>query len=281
MDEDRFSLYSFIKDILLGRTETKESKGASREKVKKLYDEISKRVALDIHEKEMLHGVLFFRDTVVREVMVPRTEVISVEENTHIDDIVRKIIDKGFSRIPVYRDRIDNVTGIVYAKDLFKYWWKRGDITAKEIMREPMFVPETKRIKDLLRDFRERKIHMAVVVDEYGGVSGIVTLEDLIEEIVGDIKDEYDRGEEEPVTKLEDGSYMVDPKIDLDEFNELFKTNLYDENCETLGGFIFSKLGRIPKKGEELEAGGMRIVVEKASPRKIERLRVFPAGEEG
>ncbi len=269
-----FSLYSILKEILFRKGEKKD-KSLSKERAKRLYDEISRKISLTAREMEMLHGVLFFRDTVVKEIMVPRTDMVSIEENTPLDKIVEKIIEKGFSRIPVYKNRIDNIVGLVYAKDLFKFWWDRKPVRAADIMREPMFVPETKKIEDLLRDFKEKKVHMAFVVDEHGNVSGLVTLEDVLEEIVGEIEDEYDKEEKNLVEKVGDGVFLVDPRIDLDEFNEIFGTNLYEEGCETLGGLVMSRLGRIPEEGEELKLENIKIKVEKSTPKRIEKLKVL------
>ncbi len=272
-EEDSFSLYGLIKDILFRKE--KKKKGLTKEQVERLYGEISRVIPLEAYEKEMLHGVLVLKNIVVKEVMVPRTDVVAVEENEELDNIVRVIIEKGFSRMPVYKERIDEVVGVVYAKDLFRYWWDRKGVKAKNIMREPFFVPESKRIVDLLKEFKEKKVHIAIVVDEYGGVSGIVTMEDLLEEIVGDIRDEYDRGDEERIKRMEDGSYLVDPKIDLDVFSEFFGLDLYDETCETLGGYLITRFGEVPKVGSELDLGRVKIVVEKVSPKKIEAVRVY------
>ncbi len=273
MKKEEFSLYSFIKDLF--RREEKPRKALSREQVEKLYNEISRHIPLESYAKEMLHGVLFFKDIVVKEIMVPRTDVVAIEENTTLDGIVEKIIEKGFSRMPVYRERIDDIVGVVYAKDLFKYWKSSENIRAADIMRDAYFVPETKKIVDLLKEFRDRKTHIAIVVDEYGGVSGIVTLEDILEEIVGDIRDEYDKAEEEKIVKIDDNTYMVDPKVDLDLFSEYFDVDLYDESCETLGGFLYSKFGEVPKEGDEIRVGKLIIKVEKSNPKKIEKLRVY------
>ncbi|GAB4277959.1 MAG: hemolysin family protein [Candidatus Rifleibacteriota bacterium] len=202
-------------------------------------------------EKEMISSVFEFGDTLVREVMVPRPDIISMPINIGFEDLLRFIREDGHSRFPVYDGSLDRVVGILYVKDILM---KLDDIRASydlfKLLRAPFFVPETKKLDDLLSEFQKRKQHMALVVDEYGGISGLVTIEDLLEEIVGEIVDEYDLEEQAPLTRLEENVYSVDARYSISDFEEELGLKLDYEDSETVGGFVLEKLGRIPQKGE-------------------------------
>lgn len=231
---------------------------------------------LEEGEREMLESVFEFGETKVQEVMIPRTEMTCIGVNAKLDDILLVLVKAGYSRIPVYKGRIDNIIGLLYAKDLLRYWGEHGDkqLVLKDFVRQPYFIPETKKVNELLREFQRNRIHMAIVVDEYGGTAGLVTLEDLIEEIVGEIEDEYDR-EGKKIKYLEAGEALVDARIDIGELNEELGTSLPEqEGVETLAGFITSALGRVASVGEFVEQEGLKIYVVEATKRRIGKVKI-------
>jgi CBS domain containing-hemolysin-like protein len=207
--------------------------------------------------------------------MVPRIDVVSLEIDTKLDEARQVIIKAGHSRIPVYEESLDHVRGLLYAKDLLEVW-HRGDqeINLQDLLREAHFVPESKRVSDLLHELQNKKVHMAVVIDEYGGTAGLVTIEDIVEEIFGEIFDEYDEATEEPYTQISDNQYFFDARIDLDDFNRLLDTELPDELGDTLGGYIYGKLGKVPETGETIEANRLSIEVLEVMDRRIRKVRV-------
>ncbi|MFN8375417.1 MAG: hemolysin family protein [Anaerolineae bacterium] len=232
---------------------------------------------IESEEKEMIYSVLQLDQTVVREVMVPRIDIIALDVNTPIKDALGMFINSGFSRIPVFEETIDNVKGLLYAKDLLAIW-KNGespDTTPLNIMLRPAyFVPETKKADVLLKELQNQNIHMAMVVDEYGGTAGLVTIENLIEEIIGDIRDEYDVNEEAEYIRHSDDEITADASMDIDDFNELLDVELPTEENDTLGGFIYSHLGRVPRAGDTLEYGNLVLSVESVEGRRIRKVRV-------
>lgn len=206
---------------------------------------------LEEHEKRMLRSVIEFEDTMVKEVMVPRLDIVALPEDASFEQIVETAMAKGYSRMPVYREDLDHIVGIAHVKDLLAVGQDRELIRLPDMVRKPYFVPETKKIGRLLREFQLQKIHIAIVVDEFGAVAGLVTLEDLVEEIVGEIQDEYDE-EEKPIVALPDGTKQVQARLDLGEFNELFQAAIPEGDYDTIGGFVISLFGRLPKEGEEV-----------------------------
>ena len=206
---------------------------------------------IESDEKEMISSVFEFSDTLVREVMVPRPDILSMPINTDLDELLNFIKEDGHSRYPVYDGDLDRVVGVLYVKDiLMKLDEIRKTYDLFRMLRPPFFVPETKKLDELLREFQKRKQHMALVVDEYGGVSGLVTIEDLLEEIVGEIVDEYDLDEQAPLTRLEDGSISIDARFSISDLEQELELKFDYEDSETVGGFVLEKLGRIPQKGE-------------------------------
>jgi CBS domain containing-hemolysin-like protein len=225
--------------------------------------------AIDAQERELIHAAFTFGDTVVREVMVPRPDVLAIEERRPLRDVVALVLEHGHSRIPVYRDQIDHVEGVVYVKDLLRHVSEgRDDIPLKEVMRPAHFVPESKRVADLLKDMQRHKFHMAVVTDEYGSVSGVVTLEDLLEELVGEIADEWDR--EEP--ELEErglGVYRVAGSMPIRELADAIDVPLPSEDWDTVGGLMLGLLGAIPREGQEVRCGRVVFKAEKVQRRRV------------
>jgi putative hemolysin len=212
---------------------------------------------LEEEEREMIHGIFELESTVAREIMTPRTDMVYLDVSSKLGDVLVTVIEKGHSRIPVYEDNIDNIIGILHVKDLLRCWYEyKQEISLKDVIRPPLIVPETKRIDDLLQEFRAAKTHMAIVLDEYGGTAGLVTIEDIIEEIVGEIQDEYDE-EEQLVKQEEDGSYSVDARTPIDEINDLLEVHLPSEDSDSIGGFIVNYLGRVPEIGESFSYNGV------------------------
>ena len=225
-------------------------------------------------KEEMIRGVFTLSETTVKEVMVPRIDVAFVSLAMNRDEVMEKVADSGHSRLPVYRDTIDNVVGMLYAKDLLPYLRQgRSDVPLKNILRQAYFIPETKKASDLLPDLQQRRVHMAVVVDEYGGVAGLVTIEDLLEEIVGEIQDEYDV-EEPYVEFVSDTEYVFDARVDLDDLNRLMDVSLPTGDSDTLGGFIYTELGKVPTVGDQVAFDNMDFTVESVAGRRIKKVRV-------
>ncbi|HCW93518.1 MAG TPA: HlyC/CorC family transporter, partial [Flexistipes sinusarabici] len=224
-----------------------------------------------------LHNIFEISDTIAREVMVPRTDMTILKVDQPINDIINVVSQTEYSRIPVYENRMDNIIGILYVKDLLKYIKEDfASIDIRKIMRKVYFVPETKKIDDLLREFQLNRIHLAVVVDEYGGVSGIVTLEDILEEIVGEIRDEYDKEDDDIVEKSSESEYIVRARMDVDDFCDFFgleKSEDMDE-YETLGGLIYDLAGKIPDVGDEFNLDGYTLTVIEKESRKLKKIKV-------
>ena len=247
-----------------------------KEELKNIVEFESEEGAIEEEKKEMISGIFEFSDTTVREVMVPRIDVVSAEMTTDVKDIISIVTEAGFSRIPIFRETIDNIEGILYAKDLLKLLVEPGkDWKIDEIMREPYFVPENKKIDEMMKEFKRRKIHIAIVVDEYGGTAGLITLEDLLEEIVGEIQDEYDIEEEQLYRWTDSDTLLTDAKIDIHDLNEAINSDLPDEGFETLAGLIYSMLGSIPTKGETLEVDNLKFIIEDVQGNRISRVRII------
>jgi len=227
-------------------------------------------------EKEMIQSVLEFRETTAGEIMTPRTEVVGIEVNTKLPAIIETVINNGHSRYPVYEESIDHIVGMLYAKDLLcDLNQPDGSKSIKQRLRKPFFVPESKNLRDLLHDFQNQKVHLAVVLDEYGGTAGVVTIEDILEEIVGEITDEYEPPQAEPLQRIDERTIEVDARYDVDELND--QCNLHipeDEAYETIGGFAFSKLGSIPHTGQTFDHENLHFTIIDAGQRKINRLRI-------
>ncbi len=243
---------------------------------------------LEESERDIIHNVFELSETTVREVMVPRIDMVTIEASASVDSAVNLILQGGQSRIPVYSGSIDNIIGVLYAKDLLRELASRQcSSTVGALVRPAYFVPETKRADDLLRELKQQRVHMAIVTDEYGQVAGLVTIEDLVEEIIGDIQDEYDR-EEVLYEKLSPDEYIVDAKISIDDFNELVDAHLASEDYDTLAGLVYSQLDKIPSIGNMVEADGLRFTVLATKGRRVTKVKVVrvhpdalpPAGEQ-
>ncbi len=230
--------------------------------------------AVDADEMEMIESVIEFGDRRVGEIITPRTDIVAVPADATLEQVRRTVIQAGHTRIPVYAGDIDNIIGILYAKDLLAI--DEPDRTdLRSVMRKPFFIPETKPLGDLLREFKAQKMHMAIVLDEYGGTAGLITVEDLIEEIVGDISDEYDRAESPLLKRIDERTVEIDGRMYIEDLNDAMGLSLpEEEDYETVAGFIFSELGFIPPVGQTLSTNGAEFTVIAADARKITRLRV-------
>ena len=228
--------------------------------------------SLEMGERKMIASIFHFSDTLCREIMVPRIDLFALEVNTSINQAIEAIIQSGHSRFPVYEETIDNTIGLLYAKDMLRL--DRENIQSiRSLLRPAYFVPEAKKVDELLREMQARGIHMAVVVDEYGGMAGLVTLEDIVEEIVGEIRDEYDEKEELLFEEIGPDEFIFNGRIDLDDFNEIVDTHLTKDIADTLGGFIYGEIGRVPVGGEEIEIENWHLTVEEVSGRRIRMVR--------
>lgn len=238
--------------------------------------ELEEAHKLQPDDKEMISSIIELHDTSVREVMVPRVDMVCAETSIKLPELLKLIKEMGHSRIPIYQDSIDHIVGIVYAKDLLKYEElpeSEREIPAVNLARPPYFVPETKKVDDLLREFQHEKTHMAIVVDEHGSIVGLVTLEDLLEEIVGEIQDEYDT--EPPMyEQLPDGSILVDGKLNLDALNEMLELDLTANGYETIGGLVYDLLDRVPEPGEVLTYQNLRLTVQEIEGQRISKVTI-------
>ncbi len=255
----------------------------TEEEIKTLVDAGEEEGVIQEEEKEMIYSIFELGDTLAREVMVPRIDVVALDVNTPMMEALETIMGAGHSRIPVYEETIDNVLGVLYAKDLLPYLRdSRTDVPLRKALREAYFIPETKKASDLLPDLQQRRVHMAIVVDEYGGMAGLVTIEDLVEEIVGEIQDEYDT--EEPFVEfVDEHEYVFDARVDLDDLNRLMSVSLPTEDSDTLGGFIYTELGKVPVVGDQVVFAGLSFRVESVTGRRINKVRVersLPVPEE-
>ena len=241
---------------------------------------IESEVELDAEDKSMLTGVLEVSETQVREVMVPRSQMVVIDIEDEFNDILAMIVESGHSRFPVIGEDRDEVLGILLAKDLLRYFGTDAarEVTIQKLLRPASVIPESKRLKALLKEFRASHNHMAIVVDEYGGVAGLLTIEDVLEEIVGEIEDEHD--DEEAAFIRPDGdrngkpSFAVRALTRIEDFNEYFESELEDEEYDTVGGLVMHELGRLPRRGEKINFGGFEFAVVKADKRRIDALQV-------
>jgi len=240
--------------------------------IQQLIDEGEQAGLISEDEGEMIQGIFSFRDTIAREIMVPRTDAVYARAETSTADVIQLIIQSGHSRIPIYQDSIDNIIGTLHAKDLLKYWGS-DDVDLRAIIRSPYFIPESKKISEVLEDLRDNKSHMAIVVDEYGGTAGILTLEDIIEEIIGDVMDEYD-ADVKLIVEHDDGSITVHARLDVEELEDFLDVKLPEGKFESVGGFVISLVGKVPGVNERIVFENMEMVIEAASNRKIEKIRI-------
>ncbi|HTH70595.1 MAG TPA: hemolysin family protein [Candidatus Saccharimonadales bacterium] len=249
----------------------------SEEDIKAVIETGEEQGVLDVQERDMLHSVFALGDKQVHEVMVPRTDIVAIDVNTPPQEVLESVVSAGHSRIPVYEGSSDQIIGVLYVKDLFRRL-ARGekDVTVRPFLRPAQFVPETKKVDELLREMQRAKVHIAIVVDEYGGTAGLVTIEDLVEEIVGEIRDEYDV-ERELVLPVSEHEAVMDARVPFSEVQETFGIDSPEgvDEFDTLGGFVTHELGRLPKVGETVKSNGVKFVVESIDGRRVGRVRVI------
>lgn len=268
---------SWFKRLL--RRLSRRPQAQNEEELQELIDASEQQGIIDEHEGDMLQSILELDETILREIMIPRTAMVCADADIPLSAILAVILSSGHSRIPVYRGNIDNIIGLIYAKDLLRFWGRDIDaIAVEEVLRPPYLVPESKLVSDLLKELRENHVHIAIVIDEYGGTAGLVTIEDMIEEIVGDIFDEYDR--EEPwLTEQDDGSVLVDGRLNIEEFEEYFDVQVAREMFDTLGGYVVEHYGRVPGEGEQVEIDDFTMLIVTSDQRAVRQLRVLPRGD--
>ncbi len=252
----------------------------SEEELRVLVEAGEEQGVIEEQEKEMIQSIFEFTDTIAREVMTPRVDIKAVPATAAPQEIIKLVRETGHTRIPVYEGSLDNIIGIIHAKDLLRYCETGGKFSLHEVLRPAFFVPESKRVVELLQEMRRQRTHMAILQDEYGGTSGLVTLEDLVEEIVGEIQDEYDVEPEPQVETLPDGSLLIDAKLHLDDASELLGIALESEEFDTLGGYVFGQLGHQPTEGETVRVDGWELRVHAIEGHRIRVVQATRAAEE-
>jgi CBS domain containing-hemolysin-like protein len=261
----------------------------TEEELKSMVDAGHEGGVLEGDERQMIYSIFELGDTLVREIMLPRIYLNALEVSTSLPEAVDALIRLGHSRVPVYEESVDNILGLLYAKDLLRVWNQElsglqapaenqapaGDqtVSLRSLLRPATFVPEAKKVDKLLEEMQAGHVHMAMVVDEYGGIAGLVTLEDIFEEIVGEIQDEYDQSEEAPYVQVGEGEYIFLGRVDLTTFNEVMGSQLPSEETESLGGFIYEQVGRVPLGGESLQVGDLNLTIEQVTRRRIRKVR--------
>lgn len=265
---------------LMGKNEDHEKVEIQEELLEAVHEGEEEGI-VDAQERKMIESVMEMRKIVVGQIMTPRTEIIAIEINSTLEQIKQIAISSGYSRMPVYEDNLDNIVGMLYVKDLLRFIGNGEDFDLKKIMRQCYFVPETKLVRDLFREFRIKKLHIAIVLDEYGGTLGLITLEDIIEQIVGKITDEYEPPVRPLIRQIDSKTLEIDGRMRIDELNDEYKLDLPEsEDYETIAGFIFSSLGKIPKSGETFYYRNLLFTILDASDRKINKVRLEILPEE-
>jgi len=272
-DDSDQSLFALLKSLIKRKFHTGNSNDLAEE-IHDLVDEGQAKGLISNEESHMVYGVLDLKETRVNSIMIPRTVISSAPINSTLGEVIKLVSKCGHTRIPIHNDNIDEIVGILHSKDLLKLWGKDPDsIVPVEILRKPSFVPGTQKINKLFRDLRGRKTHLAIVTDEYGGTAGIITIEDIIEEIVGEIMDEHDN-EKSLVTIIDDKSLLVDARLEVEKLEEHLGVELPKGEFESVGGFVIHLVGRIPQVDEKISFKELEIVIKKADQRKIEKVLI-------
>ncbi len=247
----------------------------TEEELRTMVDVSQEEGLLESEEKEMIHNIFEFSETPVKDVMIPRTDIVAISLEAGFDDLAVIIREEQFSRIPVYDGSVDSIVGVIYVKDLFGLTdADRDSFELRNYLRDAYFIPEMKRIGNLFEEMRALKIHMAVVLDEYGGTAGLVTIEDLVEEIVGDIADEYDQELAPLFINVDDNTVSIDAAMRIEEVNEMMGSDIPDDDAESIGGFVLSRMERIPEEGERFEWHNMEFIIDKMDGRRINRITI-------
>ena len=260
---------------LLGGEVDKKKPFITQEELKTIVNVSYKEGVLEGEEKDMIYNVFDFSDSQVNDVMVPRTEIVAIDVDLPYEEIIKIINKEQYSRIPVYENTIDNIIGILYVKDLlFLDVNKESPFDLRKYIRQPYFTPEYKSIKELFKEMRTNRNHMVVIIDEYGGTEGIVTIEDVVEEIVGDIEDEYDKKIKE-IEVIKEDEYLVNGNVRIDIINELIGTHIESEDFDTIAGFVIGIIDRLPEAGEEIEYENIRFIIENIDRNRIKKIRIL------
>ena len=260
--------------LFISSSETNQESGVTETELIKMVEAGQEEGFLEQEEQKMIVSIFRLGDTLVREIMIPRIDILALDVNTPIDQTMDALQQSGHSRVPIYKDSVDNILGLLYAKDLLGIWREgKREVSLGEHLRPAYYVPEAKKADELLAELQAKRIHMAIVVDEYGGVAGLVTLEDIVEEIVGEILDEYDQAEEMVYQVINDDEYLFQGRIDLDDFNDIMGTQLPNSEADTLSGLIYSRIGRVPTVGDSLQIEGLQLTVEQVSGQRIRKVR--------
>ena len=262
-----------LANVIIPGKGLKEGPFVSEEELLAMADVAHEEGEIEREERALIHSIIEFGDTVVREVMVPRPDMVTVAAGTTVNDVLEIAMAAGYSRIPAYEQNIDDISGIVYVKDLFRAKDEAADRPVRDFLRQPHFTPESKRVSELMREMQAEKFHMAIVVDESGGTAGLATLEDLIEELVGEIVDEYDV-DEPSIEPMPGGDVRVNGRMPIDEVNELTDADFPEGDWDTVAGFVFNLLGHVPTEGETVDFNGHRLRAEKVQGRRIGRVRI-------
>lgn len=264
-----------LKSLLLKFTKKFNDEKVSEEEVMSLISQSQEDGCIEHDEKQMIEGVFSFNDKMAREIMTPRNEIFAIDIEDDIDSIIDSVIECGYSRTPVYKDSIDNIIGILYIKDLLSEARKIGfqNIDLQKILQEPFFVLETQKTNDVFKMLKENKVHLGLLFDEYGGVSGLVTMEDLIEEIMGDIEDEYDK-EESIISQIDENNFYIKGNLAVSDFNSTFDINVEEGEYDTMNGYLLTTLGKLPKEGTLVELDEVDLLVNKVDNRRIEQIKV-------
>ncbi|MCR8747060.1 hemolysin family protein [Romboutsia lituseburensis] len=265
---------SLVLKITKNNDEDIEEK-VSEEEIRALISQSQKDGCIENDEKQMIYGVFEFNDKTVREIMTPRSDMFAINLDDDKDDIIESILNSNYSRIPAYKESIDNIVGILYVKDIIIEAKKVGfnNIDLDKILHEPYFILETRRTNELLKILKAKKVHVAILFDEYGGVCGMVTMEDLIEEIMGDIEDEYDE-EKSIISRIDENNFIIKGSLTVNEFNHRFNTNIEPGEYDTLNGHLLTKLGKIPDEGVEFNLKDITFIINKVNNRKIEDIKI-------
>lgn len=272
------SFFSRLKNVFNNPT-TEDPAKAAEERLEEIIEDAEREGLIDDEASEMFQGIIDLVNTTAGEVMVPRINLTAVPDDISVLDLMKEIVDSGHSRIPVYHESIDRVVGIIYVKDLFQYWGRESEIDVQTVMRTPYFIPESKPLTDLLADFKSKKVQVAIVVDEYGGTSGLVSMEDILEEIVGEIADEYDIDEENEWFEAENGHVHTTGQMSIFDLADHFDVEAPEGAFTTIGGWIYERIGRIPETREEFDFDGFHVVIDDADPRQINKLTISVAAE--
>lgn len=262
------------------RAEHKQLSAVTEDELKNWVEDEHPDSSLEKDELRMIYSIFQFGDTLVREIMVPRIDVFALDVDTSVSEAIQAVQLSGHSRLPVYEGTIDNVIGLLYAKDMLLLQ-ADSEVSLRALLRPVYFVPEAKKVDELMAEMQARGVHLSIVVDEYGGMAGLVTLEDIMEEIVGEIRDEYDQSEEQPYQEISPDEYLFQGRIDLDDLNEVLGTHLTKEVADTLGGFIYGQIGRVPVGNEQIPVDGWQLTVEQVLGRRIRKVRAVRIPQSG